>query len=141
MSNKVYAQEWLSFAKRNIETARLLFNVKHYEDIIGVEIQQAIEKLLKSIMAYAGIKIPKEHDLVRLYFLVDTVLQIEDSEIVLLRIATNYYKEDRYPNPNYSLPPRSEVKEVLEFAEKIFDAVCGILGIKKEELDNAQHGC
>ena len=25
-----------------------------------------------------------------------------ENEIVLLRIATDYYKEDRYPNPNYS---------------------------------------
>ena len=41
MANKTYA---------NLDTARLLYDVNHYEDIIGVELQQSLEKLLKSIL-------------------------------------------------------------------------------------------
>lgn len=136
MVNKTYAKEWLIFSKKNLDTAKLLFEAKHYEDIIGVEIQQALEKLLKAIMASENIKIPKEHDLLKLYFLIDGFLSIEDDAIVLLKIATNYYKEDRYPNPNYSLPPRKEIKEILDFAEKLFQKVCGILNITASELMN-----
>ena len=44
MSNKPYAKEWLIFANKNLETAILLFEANHYEDIIGVEIQQSLEK-------------------------------------------------------------------------------------------------
>jgi len=134
MANKTYAKEWLTFSKKNLDTAKLLFEASHYEDIIGVEIQQSLEKLLKSIMANENIKIPKEHDLVKLYFMIDAFMDIKDDEVILLKIATNYYKEDRYPNPNYSLPSRDEIKRVLDFAEKLFDDVCGILDIDREEI-------
>ena len=43
MPNKAYALEWLTFSKKNLITAKLLFDVSHYEDIIGVEIQQSLE--------------------------------------------------------------------------------------------------
>jgi len=45
MANTVYAKEWLTFAKKNFDTAKLLFEVNHYEDIIGVELQQVLEKV------------------------------------------------------------------------------------------------
>ncbi len=68
MANKTYAQEWLVFAFKNLHTAKLLYDVNHYKDIIGVELQQALEKLLKAVFANENIKIPKDHDLVKLYF-------------------------------------------------------------------------
>jgi HEPN domain-containing protein len=134
MANKTYAQEWLTFAIKNLDTAKLLYDVNHYEDIIGVELQQTLEKLLKSVFAYENIKIPKDHDLVKLYFTIEDFIKIENDDITNLRIATDYYKEDRYPNPNYSLPPREEIKEVLDFTQNFFDRVCGILDIDKDEL-------
>ncbi len=133
MANKTYAKEWLSFAKKNLDTARLLFEVNHYEDIIGIDLQQAMEKILKSIVANENIKIPKDHDLVKIYFIIEKHLEIEEDELILLRIATDYYKEDRYPNPNYSLPPKEEIKKVLEFTEDLFKRVCTILDINIEE--------
>lgn len=39
MANRTYAQEWLTFSKKNLDTALLLFNANHYEDIIGIELQ------------------------------------------------------------------------------------------------------
>ncbi|MBD3796026.1 MAG: hypothetical protein IE881_08905 [Epsilonproteobacteria bacterium] len=53
---------------------------------------------------------------------------------MILAKATEYHKEDRYPNPNYSLPPRDEIKEVLDFTVLLFDKVCKILEIEKSEL-------
>lgn len=135
MPNKVYALEWLTFSKKNLVTAKLLFDVNHYEDIIGVEIQKSLEKLLKSIATNENIRIPKEHDLVKIYFIVEkSFIKLEEDEIILLKIATNYYKEDRYPNPNYCLPVREEIKEVLDFAEKLFEDVCKVLNIKLKEI-------
>ena len=52
MANKMYAIEWLRFAIKNLNTAKLLYKVKHYEDIIGIELQQTLEKSLKSLIAY-----------------------------------------------------------------------------------------
>ncbi|MFA6136936.1 MAG: HEPN domain-containing protein [Sulfurimonas sp.] len=131
MANKSYAKEWLNFSKKNLDTAILLFNVNHYEDIIGIELQQSLEKLLKSIMANENIKIPKDHDLVKLYFLIENFIILGEQEIIYLKFATDYFKEDRYPNPNYSLPPREEIKKVLDFTEKFFAKVCEILEIEE----------
>ena len=134
MPNKTYAKEWLRFAGRNLETARLLNEARHYEDIIGIELQQAIEKTLKSLLAHDDIKIPKEHDLLKLYFLLESQLELDEDEIVMLRQATNYYKDDRYPNPNYNLPPRDEIEKILKFTEGLFARVCKILGIDPAEV-------
>ncbi|MEF3191758.1 MAG: HEPN domain-containing protein [Campylobacterales bacterium] len=127
MANKAYAKEWLTFSIKNLKTAKLLYEVNHYEDIIGIELQQSLEKTLKSIFANENLKIPKDHDLVKLYYTIEKFLNLDDHEVVYLRIATDYYKEDRYPNPNYSLPPRDGIKEVLDFTQQLFDKVCHIL--------------
>jgi HEPN domain-containing protein len=136
MPNKVYALEWLTFSKKNLVTAKLLFDVKHYEDIIGVEIQQSLEKLLKAIAANENVRLPKERDLVKICFIVEkSFIKLEEDEIILLKIATNYYKEDRYPNPNYCLPAIEEIKGVLDFAEILFEDVCKVLNIKLSEIN------
>ncbi len=135
MQNSTYAKEWLDFSKRNLETAQLLYNANHYEDIIGVELQQALEKCLKAIFAYQNKKIPREHDLVKIYFLAEEILSISDDEIIVLRVATNYYKEERYPNPHYTLPSREEIKEVLDFTEKLFDDILMQLNIDLDPVD------
>ena len=136
MPNRTYAKEWLEIAIRNLITARHLFDVEHFTDIIGIEIQQSIEKALKSILAYHNQKIPKEHDLVKLYFVLDDKLKLNDDEIVKLKIATNYFKEDRYPNPNYCLPPRDEIEDILEFSERLFEDICNDLGVDKSKLNS-----
>ncbi|NOQ29650.1 MAG: HEPN domain-containing protein [Helicobacteraceae bacterium] len=133
MANLPYAKEWLTFSQKNLDTAILLFNANHHTDIIGIELQQTLEKLLKSIMANQNIRIPKEHDLVKLYFIVEKYIEINEDEIILLKIATNYYKEDRYPNPNYSLPPKKEIKQVLDFSVELFDKVCTTLSINMDK--------
>ena len=134
MANKTYAKEWLSFAIKNLKTAKLLYDVKHYEDIIGVELEQTLEKTLKAIMANKNIKIPKDHDLVKIYFMIEKFIKLNSEEIILLKKATNYYKEDRYPNPNYTLPSREEIKEVLDFTQKLFEKTCEILKIDIDEV-------
>jgi HEPN domain-containing protein len=134
MPNKPYAIEWLNFAKRNLEIAKLLFDVGHYEDAVGIELQQSLEKMIKAILAFNSIKIPKDHDLVKLYFLVDQSISLNDDEIILLRKATNYFKEDRYPNPYYSLPPREDIEQVLDFTTNLLTEVCTLLNISIEEI-------
>ena len=136
MQNRAYAKEWLQFANKNLHTAKLLYDVNHYEDIIGIELQQALEKILKSLLAYENKKILKTHKLVELLEYID--IEMDEQEKFLLEIATDYYKTDRYPNPNYSLPPKEEIKEILDFSQDLFDKVCNILNVSEEEIENAK---
>ncbi|RLD60306.1 MAG: hypothetical protein DRI95_15760 [Bacteroidetes bacterium] len=134
--NKTASIEWLTIAYHDLKSAQILFEANHFTDSIGNDLQQAIEKILKSIFAFKNKKIPKTHNLYELYILTEG-LQLQENEINILDTATEYLKEDRYPNPNYILPPKKEIKGVMEFAEELFNIVCNMLGInKKEVIDN-----
>lgn len=131
--NKKSAIEWLRIAYHDLRSAQILFDANHFTDSIGSDLQQSIEKTLKALIAYQNKKIIKSYDLYEIYVFIGG-LNLEDCEIDFLYRATDYYKEDRYPNPNYSLPPREEIKEVLDFTQTLFDKVCSMLNIDKSEL-------
>ncbi len=132
--NKISAKEWLDIAFHDLKSAQILYDADHYTDTIGCDIQQSIEKILKSMIAYENKKIPKSHNLLEIYEYTKSKITLSDDEIVFLIKATLYLKEDRYPNPNYLLPPRDEIKEVLDFAEDLFGRVCALLDIDPKEL-------
>lgn len=140
MGNKIYALEWLRFASRSLITAIHLFEVNHFTDIIVVDAQQAIEKILKALLAYENRKITRTHNLDELASLITDKILFDDHEIRLLEKITDYYREDRYPNPNYTLPTQEETKEILDFAQKLFDDVCKKLNIDKNEILNSVCG-
>jgi len=126
--NKTASMEWLTIAYHDLKSAQILYAAEHFTDSIGSDLQQAIEKILKSIWAYENQKILKTHDLYEIYISIETI-QLEEDEIIILEMATEYMKEDRYPNANYSLPPREEIKGVMEFTEVLFHRVCTQLEI------------
>jgi HEPN domain-containing protein len=135
MPNKTSAIEWLRIASHEIGAAKILYEANHFTDSIGSLLQQSIEKSLKALLAYDNKKILRSHDLVEIYSLVHAKIELDD-DIELLEIATEYYKEDRYPNPNYELPPKEEIEKVLNFAEKFFIKVCELLDIEMKDIDN-----
>ena len=134
--NRTAAKEWLTIAYHDLKSAMILYEAEHFTDSIGCDLQQSLEKVVKSILASKNEKIPKSHDLLELYGYVDDDIQIDDADLVLLVRATEFYKEDRYPNPNYELPTRDEVLKVLEFTEILFNQVCNLLNISKESIIN-----
>jgi len=131
--NKTSAIQWLKIAYHDLQSAIILYEANHYTDSIGNDLQQAIEKILKSLFAFKNQKIPKTHNLYELYDAVDDI-KLEDYELDYLDMATEYLKDDRYPNPNYFLPPKEEIKEVLDFTNDLMGKVCKILNIDKKEL-------
>jgi len=132
--NKTSSKEWLVISHHDLQSAMILYEANHYTDSIGNDLQQSIEKILKSMLAFQNEKIPKSHDLLEVYENIKDRIDFEENDLLILAKATEYFKEDRYPNPNYFLPPREEIKEVLDFTAKLFDRVCGILEIDKGEL-------
>ena len=131
--NKTAMQEWLVKAWHNLATARLLYNADHYTDIIAVEIHYCCEKSLKAFLAYENKKIPKTHDLSDINELVSDRIDLKDY-LDFLEQITKYHIEESYPQYDRKLPSREEIKEVLEFTEHLFDKVCIILDIEKDEL-------
>lgn len=134
MPNKTSALEWLRIAYHDLLSATILYDAGHFTDSIGNDLQQSIEKILKSISAYHSAPIKKSHDLLEIYGSVKETLTLPSKEFTFLERATEYFKEDRYPNPYYSLPPREEIKEVLDFTNSLFERVCALLDISMEEV-------
>ena len=133
MANKQSTVQWLTKAFHDLSSARILYAADHYTDTIANDLQQAIEKSLKSFLAFENEPIRKTHDLVELSKLVEGCIHFEAAEIDLLDIATTYYTQDRYPGP-VDLPTKEQVKEILGFSEKLFSRVCHILDIDEREV-------
>jgi len=134
MSNKQSTKEWLKKSYHDLDGAVILFEASHYTDTIGYILQQSLEKLLKSILAYKNQKIIKSHNLVELYEMVSEQLSMNEEDIRFLSIATTYGIRVRYPTPHKKIPPRDEIKEILDFTIKLFDKVCFLTDINKKEI-------
>lgn len=51
----------------------------------------------------------------------------------MLGIASAYYTQSRYPSPVH-LPPKEQVREILDFAKMVFARVCQILEIDDDRI-------
>lgn len=131
--NKQASREWLIKAWHNLSTALLLYEVEHYTDIIAVELHYACEKTMKSIISYQNKKIPKTHNLFEIHMDISDIIDLRNFEMLLEQIS-KYHIEESYPAFDRKLPPREEVKEVLDFTEELFEKVCKILEIRTEEV-------
>ena len=131
--NKQATKEWLSKAWHNLSGARIFYDVNHYTDVTAIELHYAVEKILKSFLANQNKKIPKTHDLVDIYELINIYVNLDDNKLLLDQI-TEYHIDESYPAFDRNMPPKEEIKEVLVFAEELFNKVCDILDIDKKEL-------
>ncbi len=134
MSNRTNAKEWLQKAWHDLSSAHVLYEALHYTDTIGGDLQQAIEKMLKSFPAYENKPIKKTHNLLELAVNIAEYIRFDEAEMRILGIATLYYVHDRYPIFQNVLPDRSQIRDVMDFADRLFVRVCGILKIDEMEV-------
>jgi len=133
MPNKTYAKEWLVKVYHDLTSAEILFKAGHYTDSIGVDLHYAIEKALKSFLAYENKPIPKIHDLPKLYEMVKSYIDMGNKEDIFY-IANKYHIEVSYPTFEKVLPSNDEIKEVIEFTQELLGRVCEVLKIDIEDL-------
>ena len=131
--NETSAKEWLEKSWHNLSGAKILYNAKHYTDIITVELHYSVEKTLKTFLAYNNQKIPKTHDLINVYKLIKNYINLDD-DLEILKQITRYHIEESYPAFHRELPPKKEIKKVLDFTKELFDKACAILDIDKDIL-------
>lgn len=132
--NVTSAKDWLVKSWHHYSSAKILFDAHHFTDCIAVDLHYSIEISLKAILAYRNDKIVKSHDLVEIHSLVAEQIDFNDDELALLDIVTRYHVKESYPNPTRNLPPRDEIKKVLEFADQLLDRVCILLNISTHEI-------
>jgi len=132
--NSQSASEWLTKAYHDLDSSKILYQSAHYTDTVGYILQQSIEKILKAFLAYQNSAIKKTHNLLEIYESISHFINLDDYEIRLLSVATSYNTGQRYPTPHKRLPPKEEIKEILDFTEGLLTRVCQILDIDEKEL-------
>jgi len=122
--NSRYYQDWLTKAKRDLDTA--ILNQRHggYTDTTCYFCQQVAEKVLKSYLLFKGIKsLPRIHILSALLSLCKekdgSFSQLEEA----CQILDRYYIETKYP----ASPPidysKKEAEKAIGLAEEILKFV------------------
>ncbi|MDK9692877.1 MAG: HEPN domain-containing protein [Sulfurimonas sp.] len=132
--NETAAKEWLVKAWHHHSSGKLLFEAKHYTDVISIDLHYAIEVTLKAFLAYENKQIIKTHNLLELHSHLLHFIDFNEDEKELLRIATTYHIKGSYPPKDRQLPPREEIKKVLEFSDALLKEVCTHLNISIEEI-------
>jgi HEPN domain-containing protein len=130
--NETSAKEWLTKAWHHLGSAKILYQVNHYTDTIAVDLHYAVEIMLKSFLAYQNKKIIKTHNLIDLYKFIMDYIKFNNDELDMLDLITTYHIKEAYPPMYRDLPSKDEIKEVLEFSEKLFYRICEILDIEIE---------
>ena len=132
--NEQAAREWLTKAWHHFSSGKLLYEAHHYTDVIAVDLHYAAEIILKSFMAYENKKIQKTHDLNELSLLTKDYISFITEEEELMAIITKYHIKGSYPTRDRRMPPREEIKKVLDFTNELFYKVCTLLNIDPEEI-------
>jgi len=129
-------KEWLYFAYSDILTCERILYDEMLSNIVAFHAQQAVEKSFKALIIHKKDKVPKQHDLIRLYKRIEFYLDIDDDSI--LDDLNKLYIESRYPSSfgllPYGKPTLEDAKKFYEFANEIFDKVCEILGVDRSEI-------
>ncbi|DAB38212.1 MAG: hypothetical protein A2552_05810 [Sulfuricurvum sp. RIFOXYD2_FULL_44_160] len=127
--NETSANEWLTKAWHHLSSAQVLYKVEHYTDVIAIDLHYAVEIMLKAFLAYENKQILKTHNLIELHSHIMNTIDFNENEKDMLRLITTYHIKESYPTPHRRLPPREEIKQVLDFTNKLFDTVCALLHI------------
>ena len=123
MPNYQYASEWLDFARKHLETANLLFRENHYADIIAYELHQTIEKAFKAVLAYNAVKLIRTHNLMELHKECCNYLDLSTIDLDNLIEINDYYENERYPGPKYTLPSMDEIDRNMKLCYDIYTLI------------------
>jgi HEPN domain-containing protein len=114
--SKDTAEAWFTTASHDLEAAQILLNEYHYHDVIGLLIEQGVEKSLKGLLVLHDEEPPRTHNLVELIGVAMKHLPelIQYAEH-MPRISA-YYVEASYPAPGWREHTRDELAASLGVA-------------------------
>jgi HEPN domain-containing protein len=111
-----YVSHWLERSKYDLETAKAMLDARRYL-YVAYMCQQAVEKLLKAIIAQHGKENLPIHNLNRLAELAELSGELEEGQIDLLAELTAYNIVARYGDYKESL---SEIVDIQK-AKFLYD--------------------
>lgn len=135
--SKLLTKEWLRAASDDILLLSEIKDNAQLTSIIAFHSQQAVEKSLKALLCYKDEEIPKIHSLNKLVSLSHFTIKNEDGQII--NKLDKLYIDSRYPGDlgllPYGKPTCADAIEFYDFARAVFDSICELLNINKNELN------
>lgn len=133
---KQSTEEWLRSAKEDLIVIKSVIKNELTTSAASFHAQQCVEKSLKAILEENGAKIPKIHDLEKLFSMIKSYVAISFNEKTVDKLNTLYI-ESRYPGAfgllPYGRPALEDVKEFYSFAKNILESVKAHLE-KRDEI-------
>jgi len=122
-----YVEKWLFRANEDIAVIDRLeqSGAQAYASTICFHAQQAVEKYLKSLLAWKGVDFPRTHDV---DFLLAECRKVVGGELdrIDLKSLTDFGVSIRYPDDFY-VPDLSETTYYMEVAKEIKSVVLGLI--------------
>lgn len=120
---KAITQNWLNYAEIDLQTCKKLLDDDFLTNSVAFHAQQTVEKCFKAIYEENNLKVPRIHNLMRLY---DKITQFIDFTIDenILEKTDEVYTETRYPSDIGMMPDGKpgieQAKELYNFADYFF---------------------
>jgi HEPN domain-containing protein len=113
---------WLSSAEMDLENIRVIIDNEFLTPVSCFHAQQCVEKSFKAMLEHHAIRIPKTHDLLRLYNPVDEFIS-KEVDMKLLQKLNDVYVDTRYPGDLGLMP---DGKPTVEEARQFYDFALSI---------------
>ena len=123
--NRDHARGWLLKGDSDLQTARLVLAGDGPFDTACFHAQQAVEKYLKALLAYAGRPIPRTHNLEDLVGPCESLYPKLDLDEVELSELTPFAVELRYDFEFW--PSRDDTVDAIGTVEQVRRAVLAVL--------------
>ncbi len=132
---KKRVKEWVKYSKLDLDSALKLLESPELTQSAAFHCQQSIEKALKAIIEEKINKVPRTHDLEKLYGLIEEYgIKLKIDEDILDQV-NDVYIETRYPSDLGLVPegiPKVEtIKYFYDLSESIYKQVIEILNIQQ----------
>lgn len=127
---KLSTQQWLDFAKADLINCERILEDEFLSAIVAFHSQQVVEKCFKALIEEKNLDIPRIHNLVRLYQVVEVFLK-NPIEIRELMALDSVYTSSRYPSDIGMIasgkPTRKDALALYESAKNIFETITELI--------------
>lgn len=124
------SQEWLKASRDDLKVIDKIIDIPDLSHIIAFHSQQSIEKSFKALIEYKNLRVPRQHDLLKLNDIINNILDVDED---LLDTLNQLYIDSRYPGDMgllpYGKPTLKDAQEFFQTSLNIFSKVCNILDI------------
>ena len=129
---KRQVKAWLKYAEVDLLSAEKLLNEEKLTQSVAYHSHQAVEKSLKAMLENKNIRIPKIHDLEKLYgMIIKAGIKVKLDEDILAQV-NDVYIDSRYPGDAGLIPEGTpsigKAKEFFKAAKDVYRKVLDIIG-------------